>query len=174
MILLLGLGLGLLWQKRMAAPRPQEPPPSPPAVFVGVGGAVPHPGVYIFPSPPTLEQLYQAAGLPRPPARLELRLATGEQIEVQAEGGFRVSPLPGAVRLTLGLPVDLNRATAADLEAVPGLGPVLAERLVHYRETHGIFHRLEQLLEVPGFGADKLEQVRPYLAVKVPDSAREP
>jgi competence protein ComEA len=49
-------------------------------------------------------------------------------------------------------PIDLNAATAADLDALPGIGPVLAQRIVEHRERNGPFRSVEQLDDVPGIG----------------------
>lgn len=53
-------------------------------------------------------------------------------------------------------PLDVNIATAAELEKLPGIGEELAERIVAYRTEHGAFESVEQLLEVPGIGEGKL------------------
>lgn len=59
--------------------------------------------------------------------------------------------------------VDPNRATFEDLQTLPGIGPVLARRVVELRTTHGPFHRLEDLLEVKGIGKKRLDQLRPFV-----------
>ncbi|MDM7460826.1 MAG: helix-hairpin-helix domain-containing protein, partial [bacterium] len=72
------------------------------------------------------------------------------------------TPKPAAPRF----PIDLNTATAEQLEAIPGIGPVLAQRIVDYRHAHGRFHSVEELLEVSGIGPKRLENMRPYVTVK--------
>jgi competence protein ComEA len=62
-------------------------------------------------------------------------------------------------------PVDLNSATAAQLETVPGIGKALAGRIVAFREKHGPFRRLEDLMKVKGIGEKSLEKLRPYIRV---------
>ncbi|MCP4246799.1 MAG: ComEA family DNA-binding protein [bacterium] len=62
--------------------------------------------------------------------------------------------------------VDVNHGTAADLEALPGVGPVLAERIFEYREEHGPFATVEDLLDVPGIGDGKLAALREALILK--------
>lgn len=62
-------------------------------------------------------------------------------------------------------PIDVNRASAADLERVPGIGPATAQRIIEWREQHGPFERLEDLLNVRGIGEKTLEKLRPYLTV---------
>ena len=59
--------------------------------------------------------------------------------------------------------VDINAASAAELEALPGIGPVLAEAIVEYREEFGPFESAEDLLDVYGIGPVKLEGMRPFL-----------
>ncbi|MBL8797334.1 MAG: helix-hairpin-helix domain-containing protein [Planctomycetia bacterium] len=61
--------------------------------------------------------------------------------------------------------IDVNRASQAELMQVPGLGPVLAERIEEHRRGRGPFQRVEQLTEVPGIGPATLERIRPWLCV---------
>jgi len=63
-------------------------------------------------------------------------------------------------------PVDVNSATAEDLQKVPGIGEALARRIIEFREEHGPFERIDDLLNVRGIGTASLEKLRPYLAVK--------
>ncbi|MDH3590533.1 MAG: helix-hairpin-helix domain-containing protein [Planctomycetota bacterium] len=62
--------------------------------------------------------------------------------------------------------VDLNRASAAQLESVPGIGPSLAQRIVDFRKEHGPFRRMDDLLKVRGIGEKSLAKITPYLVVK--------
>jgi competence protein ComEA len=62
-------------------------------------------------------------------------------------------------------PIDLNRATVEQLEAVPGIGAVMAQRIVDFREQHGPFDRVDDLLKVKGIGERSLEKLRPYFEV---------
>ncbi len=62
--------------------------------------------------------------------------------------------------------VNLNTATVKELERVPGIGHDLAQRIVDYRETHGPFHRVDDLLHVEGITREKLDKLRPYISVK--------
>ena len=61
--------------------------------------------------------------------------------------------------------LDLNAATAAELEELPGIGPELARRIVAYREAHGPFGSVEELLKVPGIGPATLERIRDLVTV---------
>jgi competence protein ComEA len=60
--------------------------------------------------------------------------------------------------------IDLNTATAVELEALPGVGPVLAGRIVSFRDERGRFSAIEDLLDVPGIGEAKLAQMRDAIA----------
>ena len=61
--------------------------------------------------------------------------------------------------------IDLNRATVEELESVPGIGEVMAQRIVDFREQHGPFSRVDDLLKVKGIGEKSLEKLRPYFKV---------
>ncbi|MBB6050918.1 ComEA family DNA-binding protein [Armatimonas rosea] len=61
--------------------------------------------------------------------------------------------------------VSLNKATAKELESLPGIGPATAARIVEYRTSQGKFTELSQLLEVKGIGEKKLAQLRPHLTL---------
>jgi len=63
-------------------------------------------------------------------------------------------------------PLDLNTATAEELEKLDGVGPVLAERIIAYREEHGPFAAPEELLEVKGIGEETLEGLRHRITVE--------
>ncbi len=65
----------------------------------------------------------------------------------------------------LSEPLDLNRATLDELIALPGIGPVLARRIIEYREAHGGFQSVEELLEIRGIGPKKLAQIKERLLV---------
>jgi competence protein ComEA len=70
-------------------------------------------------------------------------------------------------RLVLGLPLDLNRASATELAWIPGLSPRLAGEVVAYRDGHGPFERVDDLLAVKGIGPRRLERARPRVSVEV-------
>jgi len=150
--------------------RPVEilPPPTPPPLQVHIAGAVLHPGVYELPRGSIVEDAVRAAGGPAPGADLDrVNLAAevtgGERILVPSV----ITPAPGAAA---GQPssdgtVDLNTASAAELEGLPGIGPGLAQAIVEYRESHGVFQAVEDLLLVPGIGPSRLAQIRELVRV---------
>jgi competence protein ComEA len=91
-----------------------------------------------------------------------------------------VSPAPAASLPAPSLPIvpkrshdgllDLNRATEQDFDALPGIGPKLAERIMEYRQSVGAFHALDELREVKGIGKKKFERIRPLVTV-TPDGS---
>ena len=139
-----------------------------------VTGKVPHPGVYSFPKPPTLREVWAKAGAVGTAPDPDKNIASGSRVEVTPDGGYRVSAMSGAQLLTLGLPIDLNRATAEDLDAIPGIGPALAQRIVDYRKAHGPFKQVEDLMEVSGVGPQNLQKLKPYLGLGNPEAIAPP
>jgi competence protein ComEA len=69
-------------------------------------------------------------------------------------------------KLRVSWPLDLNQAGQAQLELVPGIGAVMAARILAFRQAQGRFNTYEELLNVNGIGPSKLEKFRPYLCVK--------
>ena len=63
-------------------------------------------------------------------------------------------------------PININTATAAELERLEGIGPVLARHIVEYREEHGLFQNVEQLDAVSGIGPKRLEAIRDHCIVE--------
>lgn len=61
--------------------------------------------------------------------------------------------------------VNINRADAAELETVRGIGPVLAQRILDFRKANGEFKRLDDLMNVPGIGASKFEKIKAQITV---------
>ncbi|GAB3314008.1 ComEA family DNA-binding protein [Geodermatophilus aquaeductus] len=122
-------------------------------VVVSVVGLVVSPGLVTLPEGARVADAVAAAGglLPEAdPASVNLAavVSDGQQVAVGVPG-----PAAGAAGGAAPAgPLDLNTATVADLDALPGIGPVLAQRIVDHREQHGRFARVEQLDDVPGIG----------------------
>ena len=69
----------------------------------------------------------------------------------------------GAEKETMNEAISLNKATCEELNRLPGIGPIMAERIVEYREKCGEFRSIEELVEVRGIGEKTLEKLKPYL-----------
>ncbi len=101
-------------------------------------------------------------------------------VEAQTREAFAntvaaVSPVqtkPAAAAASHNGPLDLNRASAEEIESLPGIGSVLAQRVVDYRTSVGRFDRIEDLRRVKGIGAKKLDRIRASVTVGVPSGKR--
>ena len=82
-----------------------------------------------------------------------------------AAGAHGLRDGPTAATPSGAASVDLNRATAADLDALPGVGPVLAGRIIAHRERHGPFRDAEELLAVRGIGPRLFARLRPRITI---------
>ncbi len=166
-ILLLGAALLLLWAWRANFWLAPSPPPAagPNFVFVEVSGVGAHPGVYAFDHLPTLAEIWPKSGAPGKAPATPDKVASGSRVEIAADGHYLLSRLHGAELLTLGLPIDLNGAGATDLDGLPGIGPALAQRIVQYRQQHGPFKKIDDLLQVSGIGPKLLEKIKPHLII---------
>lgn len=144
------------------------------AVVVSVVGPVARPGLVTLPAGARVADAVEAAGglLPEAdPASLNLAapLTDGEQIAVALPGGAAAPD--GAGTEAAGAPVvaparlHLNTATAADLDGLPGIGPVLAQRIVDHRSRHGPFTAVDELDDVPGIGPATAAELAELVAV---------
>jgi len=135
-------------------------------LVVDVAGAVRHPGLYRLKQGSRIEDAIVAAGGAAAKAQLDAvnlaaPVADGEQVLVPgpgvaaaaAGGGPGGAPSPSA-------PLDLNTATADALDALPGIGPITAQKIIAYRTAHGPFHAVTELQGVPGIGPAKLAQLK--------------
>lgn len=148
-----------------------EASPSPALLIVHVAGWVRNPGVYEFSEGDRVIDALEAAGGPRKGAGLEsLNLAAlltdGSQVLVPraaggstgGESGTGIGPAePGLV--------NINTASATELEALPGVGEVIAQRIVDYRTQNGPFASVDELLDVSGIGPITLEEMRELVTV---------
>jgi len=141
-----------------------------PALVIDVTGEVVSPGVYELPAGSRVIDAIKAAGGARPKAALsDLNLARvikdGEQIYVDLiyTTGARVRA--GAKTSAPRGPININRATASDLDSLDGIGPVIAKRIIAFRTTNGPFTAIEDLLKVSGIGDAKFAQFKEKIRV---------
>jgi competence protein ComEA len=129
-------------------------------LVVDVVGAVRVPGLQHVPRGTRIADAVAAAGGTTPKADLALvnlaaPLADGEQIVVPVRGAGVV-----AAGGSPTAPLDLNTATAEQLDALPGIGPSTAAKIVAFRLAHGAFHSLDELDAVPGIGPSRIAQLK--------------
>jgi competence protein ComEA len=136
-------------------------------VVVDVVGAVRRPGLYRLHDGQRVADAVARAGGATSRADLEginlaSPLADGIQIVVPRRGAASAAPsaAPGAA---IG-PVHLNAATAEQLDALPGVGPVTAQKIVDYRQAHGAFRSVDDLDAIPGIGPARIDQLRDLAA----------
>jgi competence protein ComEA len=146
------------------ATRAVASPPIPALLVVHLSGEVIMPGVYHLPVGARIDDALKAAGGPTESGdiqRLNLaaRLADGQQIVVPK----RVNPI---LTITNTIPspapgrINLNFASVAELDQLPGVGPVTAQRIVAYREQHGPFSSVDQLREAKLVNAPTFEKIK--------------
>jgi competence protein ComEA len=186
------LGAGIVWVRatpRLAggsvgqeAPADQTLPRAAPAtpsapgprdrVAVHVAGRVRRPGLVRLPAGSRVHDAIRAAGGVTSGGDLDAvnlarKLTDGEQIRVPGHGD-PAPPLPPCATPTAGAtpatPLDLNTATIEQLDALPGVGEVTAGRILAYRSAHP-FTSVDQLLEVPGIGQRRFDQLKDLVTV---------
>ena len=148
------------------------PPPAVPEVVVSVAGRVARPGLIRLPDGTRVADALAAAGGPLPGTDLmglniARRLSDGEQLLIgvapppgQPTDGAAPSAPSGASRK-----VDLNTATLEQLDVLPGVGPVTAQRILDWRAAHGRFSSVDQLREVSGIGQARLARLKDLVRV---------
>ncbi len=147
------------------AARPSDPADAPSELGVYICGAVRQPGVYWLPVDARVSDAVDAAGAMADADLEQMDLAAplqdGVTLRVPSRNEAAAVPdrmAPETLSLTDSL--DLNTATAAELETLPGIGPEKAAAIVEYRQQNGPFLVVDQLLNVPGIGSATLEKIR--------------
>jgi competence protein ComEA len=165
-----------------SAPTATAPAPPPAPLVVSVSGKVHRPGLVEVPSGARVADVLAAAGGALPGTdlaglNLARRVGDGEQVAVGVPpapdavpaGGTYAGPVgPGSPAAGPAAPagkVDLNSATVAQLDALPGVGPVMATRIVEWRTRNGRFAKVEQLREIEGIGERRFGQLRELVTV---------
>jgi len=182
------MGAGLIF---LAAGRPRGsavqllPPPTPAPILVHVSGGVVNPGVYTLPLDSRVQDAVQAAGGLAPEAigsslNLAARVKDGEQLIIptlrptalpvpstaRAEsGGTRFqAPLETEQPAQAGK-ININFASLEELDTLPGIGPVTAQKIIDYRQANGPFQTPEAIMDVSGIGPATFERIKDLITV---------
>jgi len=168
-------GVAVLVAVWWRSPTPETPPNLPVAVaavtsnppeplVVNVVGEVPTPGLVTVPSGSRVADAITAAGGVNPGIRpqglnLARKLVDGEQVSVGT------APVPAPAEPTSDEKLDLNTATKDQLDGLPGVGPVTAQRILDRRTKRGPFTTLDQLREIEGIGDNRLVKLRELVRI---------
>jgi len=137
-------------------------------LIINVAGKVSNPGVYQLPQGSRVVDAIEAAGMQLKGVdisdiNLARVLVDGEQILV---GGLKLSSGKAATKkITVDSPLDINRATLTQLDTLPGIGPVTAQRIIAYRIKVGRINSLDELKKISGLGGMKFEEIKPLLRI---------
>lgn len=177
-VALIGLALTavILLQSLRPSPRSIElstatPLPSPEVTVtprplrVYVSGAVRYPDVYALPQDSIVKDAMTAAGGAADDAdlnriNLAAPVADGQQVYVPRLGEENPPVQPPSRQLSAGGLVNINTADATLLESLPGIGPTLAQRILDYRQAHGPFSQIQDIMDVSGIGTGIFEGIQ--------------
>jgi len=149
-----------------------RPAPTEKPVIVYITGAVPRPGVYALPKNARVQDAISAAGgflaeAEKSQINLAALLEDGEKLDIPyLEGASPVlaTPVPDVVTSTTEL-ININTASIAELDALPGIGPTTAQKIVEYREQTGPFINTEDIINVSGIGPGTYERIKDLITV---------
>lgn len=165
------LAIVLPRQPAPAAAAPGADKPAPPPLVVHVAGAVAKPGVYRLTPGARVADAVDAAGGPAPGAAVHaVNLAApvwdGERVYLPTARELASGQVhPGTTVQGQGK-VNINTADGTLLQALPGIGPALSQRILNYRKEHGPFRSAEDLLNVSGIGEKKLNDLRAFITLR--------
>lgn len=149
-----------------------RPVPTDKPLVVHITGAVPRPGVYALPQGARVQDGISAAGgflaeAEKTGINLAQSLEDGEKLDVPfVEGASPVlaTPVPEVVEATSEL-VNINIASIAELDTLPGIGPTTAQKIIDYRDQNGPFLSTEDIINVSGIGPASYERLKDLITV---------
>jgi competence protein ComEA len=149
-----------------------RPVPTDKPLIVHITGAVPRPGVYALPQGARVQDVISAAGgflaeAQKTDINLAAPLEDGEKLDIPyIEGASPVlaTPVDDVVVVTTEL-IDINIASQAELETLPGIGPTTAQKIIEFREAMGPFLNTEDIINVSGIGPGTYERIKDLITV---------
>ena len=151
-----------------------RPPPTEQPIVVQIAGAVPRPGVYALARGSRVQDAISAAGgflaeADKTGINLARALEDGEQLEIPyTEGASPVlgTPLPASTESASSAElININTASLAELDSLPGIGPTTAQKIIDYREQSGPFLAKEDIINVSGIGPGTYERIKDLITV---------
>jgi competence protein ComEA len=140
--------------------------------YIRISGDVRHPGMYplgvnnLTVDVITMAIPVQSIYLLEPVGSETVPVKNGESLQILVDSNGRAlvtrGSIPAVERLVMGLPLDINVMSEADLDKVPGIGPALARRIVRYRQNNGDDMTVQDLLLVEGVGEKKFYSLRKF------------
>ena len=161
---------GTAYEVAPAASRTSPATTAPAALLVvNVVGAVRRPGLYRLPQGSRIADAVARAGGATRRAEIALvnlaaPLADGTQIVVPSRAPPAAAATAAPSSAATAGPVHLNTATLEQLDGLPGVGPVTAQKILDYREQHGSFSSVDELDAIPGIGPSRLDSLRDLVA----------
>ena len=149
-----------------------RPVPTDKPIVVYVTGAVPRPGVYALPQGARVQDAISASGgflaeANKADINLAALLEDGQKFDIPyIEGASPVLATPGEEVITTTTElINLNTASQAELETLPGIGPTTAQKIIEYREANGPFVSAEDIINVSGIGPGTYERIKDLITV---------
>jgi competence protein ComEA len=144
-------------------------PGVPGAIEVAIDGGIATPGVVTLPAGSRLQDVVAAAGGFTSDAdtsglNLAARIGDGERVTIPRRGAASTNVPPGATpNGAADSLIDINTASVAELDLLPGIGPVIAQRIVEFRDANGPFTDIAQLAEIEGISTEMVDELRPLV-----------
>ncbi len=150
-----------------------RPVPTEAPIVVHITGAVPRPGVYALPQGARVQDVISAAGgfladADKSGINLARQLEDGEQLDIPfGEGASLVIPTPGIEEVEPSETdlININTASLAELDTLPGIGPTTAQKIIDYRDENGPFRTPEDIINVSGIGPGTYERIKDLITV---------
>jgi competence protein ComEA len=127
-------------------------------------------GIYFIPRGTSLAGFLEMAGIvdfgvPAEPGPSPVLKSPTTITLVPSPPGISIEPMAAGKRLTLGIPIDINRSSMQDLVLIPGIGEKTAEKILELRRANGMFRKLDELMLVKGIKEKRFEKLRRYLCI---------
>jgi competence protein ComEA len=150
-----------------------RPVPTPKPIVVYITGAVPRPGVYALAQGARVQDAISAAGgfladADKTGINLARALEDGEQLEIAYTAGSSPvigTPIPAPTAASGSELININTASQAELESLPGIGETTARKIIAYREANGPFATTEDIIKVSGVGTGTFERIKDLITV---------